>query len=177
MDKNTHTPRESAIDILKQHITAPCTMLGDYNYEAVIDAMEEYASTFKEAVKEKEKPVNGQYKFYKSSREGMADVFHNGSSIGLWPYHIAFELCNAANSHYDLISKLNEKEKEIEELKAKNDRLKVRLSELYKIAESANSLFQKDVTHLGFNNKTVPNKDYEDLLSEFIIGWDNFNKI
>lgn len=43
-----------------------------------------------------------KYTYHKSNREGEADVFYNGHSLPNLPYHVAEELCTAANEYWSL---------------------------------------------------------------------------
>lgn len=55
-----------------------------------------------------------KYTFFKSSREGEADVFHNGNALPNLPFNVAEELCTAANYHYTLINQIERLKEEIE---------------------------------------------------------------
>jgi hypothetical protein len=61
-----------------------------------------------------------RYTFYKSNRDGDADVFYNGHALPNLPYNVAEELCTAANNHYKLTQ-------QCEALQSENERLKAML--------------------------------------------------
>lgn len=84
-----------------------------------------------------------KYRFFKSSKEGMADVFQGINFIALLPYNTAEEFCVSANTHFSLSSKVREMEAEAQKnlmlydqanqqkqnLEAENERLKELLFE------------------------------------------------
>lgn len=58
-----------------------------------------------------------KYKYHKSSREGEADVYYNGHSLPNLPYHVAEELCTAANEYYSLKQQLSALQQENDKLR------------------------------------------------------------